>query len=273
MNLTTFVELKQVKDKFREAFPKPRFSTKQEIKAEPQTRNYGMVGTAFDYLLRFYIEAHNRESNIISRPWVAEHSIPMLKRSNSEDLLPQIQQILTNTKSLVVDYLDSNMMTDDLIIASIKLAKLDLIYRIGYISDRMTPDPGDIQDLRNLVNTIPSDMFKVRKSGVLNPTFGIGSSLVGGADCDLYLDGNLIDIKTSKYCKFDRGYFNQLIGYYFLSQFGGISGAESHEIHSISIYFSRYGVLGSYPIEIIKEASSYQETYEWFIEKAKSLNI
>jgi len=272
MNLTTFVSLKEVRARLRVAFPKPRFSSKAEIVAEPQTKNYGMIGTAFDYLLRFYVEAHNDSSKVITKPWVAEYSISILRESKYEDLLTKIEKTLESARSIYSDYLKSKEVTNDLIETSINLAKLDLIYRIGYVEPLTTPIPSDVQDLANLMTAIPSDMFAVSDIGVLNPTFGEGSKLVGGADCDLFIDGTLIDIKTSKYCKFERDYFNQLIGYYLLSQFGGISGVESPEIHTISIYFSRYGLLGSYPIEIISEAPSYQETYEWFIAKAKAVN-
>jgi len=272
MNLTTFVGIKEVRARLREAFPKPKFSRKAEIIAEPQTQNYGMIGTAFDYLLRFFVEANNDSSKVISTPWVAEYSIPMLRGSEHEELLGQTEQVLEGARMLYSEYLESKIFSKEIIEASIYLAKLDLIYRIGYIEPLSPPNPSDVQDLTNIVNAIPSGFFSVSNIGVLNPTFGEGSKLVGGADCDLYIDGNLIDIKTSKHLKFDRDYFNQLIGYYMLSQYGGIRGVEFPDIHMISIYFSRYSLLGSYPIEVISEASSYQETFDWFIEKAKSVN-
>ena len=272
MNLTTFVNLKEVKDRLRDAFPKPRFSRKAEIKAEPQSTKYGLIGTAFDYLLRFYVEAHNESSRIISTPWVAEYSVPLLKRSKKKDMLAKTEKTLEDARTCYSEYLDNKEISEGLIETSINLAKLDLIYRISYIEPLGKPDPRDVHDLTNLMNAIPADMFMVNDIGVLNPTFGEGSHIVGGADCDLFLDGNLIDIKTSKYLKFDRDYFNQLVGYYLLSQYGGVYGVESPDIIELSIYFSRYGVIGSYPIEIINEAPKYQETYDWFIEKAKSID-
>jgi len=272
MNLTTFVKLKEVKNRLRDAFPKPRFTRKAEIKAEPQSKNYGLIGTAFDYLLRFYVEAHNEPSKIISKPWVAEHSVPILKGLKKKDILAKTEKTLQDARTCYSEYLDSKEISKGLIEASINLAKLDLIYRISYIEPLGKPDPRDVHDLTNLMNTIPAHMFVVNDNVVLNPTFGEGSHLVGGADCDLYLDGNLIDIKTSKYLKFERGYFNQLVGYYLLSQYGGVYGVESPDITELSIYFSRYGVIGSYPIEIIIKAPKYQETYDWFIEKAKSID-
>lgn len=72
MSLTSFLTNKSnqdVRDKFKQEFPKPKLSVKCEILASPLTKNYGTVGTAFDYLLRFYLEYLNPGS--ITRPWIA----------------------------------------------------------------------------------------------------------------------------------------------------------------------------------------------------------
>ena len=56
MSLTSFLKIKEVKAKFRETFKKPSIKLEGEILAPPQTKNYGLVGTAFDYLMRFVLE-------------------------------------------------------------------------------------------------------------------------------------------------------------------------------------------------------------------------
>jgi hypothetical protein len=45
-----------------------------EIKAPPLTENWSVVGTAFDYLLRFYVEHHNEISSTWRLRWVADRS-------------------------------------------------------------------------------------------------------------------------------------------------------------------------------------------------------
>ncbi len=77
MSLTRFLKLKEVKIKFHEFFPKPRFSIKRDLMASPLTQHYSKVGTAFDYLLRFYIKYLYPES--ISNKWIAENSRDLLK--------------------------------------------------------------------------------------------------------------------------------------------------------------------------------------------------
>ncbi len=43
------------------------------IKVEPRTKNYPLVGTAFDYLLRF--ELQRRAAHAIAAPWVAQYAV------------------------------------------------------------------------------------------------------------------------------------------------------------------------------------------------------
>ena len=82
MSLTTFLKNRDVKEEFAQQFPKPRFSLKKEILAPPITKHYSLVGTAFDYLMRFYLKHLNPDA--ITKRWVAELSIshplsPLLK--------------------------------------------------------------------------------------------------------------------------------------------------------------------------------------------------
>lgn len=87
------------------------------------------------------------------------------------------------------------------------------------------------------------NLFSPKKKIILNPTFGEGSTLVGGADADLIIDNTLIDIKTTKDLKISRPIFNQLIGYYLIYLIGGIDNHKDVNIENLGIYFSRYNVL------------------------------
>ena len=48
----------------------PSLVVTKEMAAPPLTENFSLVGTAFDYLLRFYIERQNPKA--VTRKWVAE---------------------------------------------------------------------------------------------------------------------------------------------------------------------------------------------------------
>lgn len=73
MSLTSFLKNRDVKEKFSREFTMPKLGLKEEILAPPITRNYSLVGTAFDYLLRFYIKQVNPEA--FTSRWIAEEAI------------------------------------------------------------------------------------------------------------------------------------------------------------------------------------------------------
>src|SRR5690349_20615427 len=73
MRLTSFLrEYREIRTALLQSFPFPcrqdRFPT---LKAPPQTNNYLLMGQAFDYLLRFYIQRHNSSAPKQSH-WVAD---------------------------------------------------------------------------------------------------------------------------------------------------------------------------------------------------------
>lgn len=70
MSLTSFLKNQDVKERFRQEFMIPRVAVKKEILAPPLSKRYSLVGTAFDYLMRFYLKWLNPDA--ITSQWVAE---------------------------------------------------------------------------------------------------------------------------------------------------------------------------------------------------------
>jgi len=70
MSFTSFINQTEVREKFQEQFPKPRFNIKKELLFPPLTKNYTEVGMAFDYLFRFGLKRNNPKA--VERRWVAE---------------------------------------------------------------------------------------------------------------------------------------------------------------------------------------------------------
>lgn len=272
MSLTTLLKLFFIKDMFDSAFSFQSPALKGALKAPPKTKNYSTVGTAFDYLLRFYLERINR--NVIKRRWVADFdydSTLVFGGSIIPDMLDDnpdlMESLLNQTKNAYGNYIKSGKMNDDIMEASIKLAQLETFRRSG----KILPDLGsvnrkDVDDLRNLISLVKPAIFKAKKILVLNPTFGKGSKLVLGADADLLVDDTLIDIKTTKHLRLTRDYYYQLIGYYALYRIGGIDGVKNPKIKNIGIYFSRYGILHKIPVSSI---ATEQELEKFIMEFKK----
>ncbi len=263
MSLTAFIDRKESKAKLKEVFKKPKFSPIGQILAKPLTKNYGQIGTAFDYMLRFYINSRN--DNVVEREWVSEYSLVGLKKNTKQH--KQADKLINQAKERYVQYKKDRILTNELIESSIHLAKLDLIYRIGYLDENIEKiNALDVQDLTNLCEVIDPNIFTNCSLCVLNPTFPKAGELLMGADCDVFLDGILLDIKTSKYLTFKRDYFNQLIGYFLLASDGGITGLDNTEISHLGVYFSRYSILRMFPTSSITENPKFEETKNWFFE-------
>ena len=299
MSLLSFIKDKDINSMFREEFKKPLLTEQRDLLSPPITKHYSLIGTAFDYLLRFYIEKLN--PNSISRGWVSDNSLILLKIANNIDsseplsrklyddsviiekakeiiikypqisipeVYNQVSEIQHNAKNKYNKFINNGIVDDELLKTVISLAKVDLIYRARFIGDNLgVAEEKDIEDLRNLISTVPEDVFTAKEVCILNPTFNEASKMVGGADADIIIDDILIDIKTVKDMKLSRSDFNQLIGYYILYKIGKVDGlSPQHEINKIGIYFSRYGYL--HIIDLV-DVINYN-TFPKFIEQFKA---
>ncbi|ADP77741.1 conserved hypothetical protein [Methanothermus fervidus DSM 2088] len=292
MSLTSFIKIKDVRQAFKREFKKPRLKVQRKLLAPPLTNHYGLVGMAFDYLLRFYIKRLNPDA--VEHPWVSEVSLQLLERLqllsmftkdeifsddvdtiiNPELLDPyvydKVEEIIEYSKKVYNEFIKTGKMNSDLYRAALLLAQVDLIYRAGVVDKNLgSVDKNDIKDLKNLISIVKPEYFKAKKICVLNPTFGEASQLVGGADCDIVIDDTIIDIKTTKNLELRRDYFNQLIGYYILYKIGGIDGMPSnYKIKRLGIYFSRHAYLHVFDVKDIIKKDSFPNFVEWFKKRA-----
>jgi len=276
----------ELRDKLKTEFLRPAFTLKSEIKAEPLTKNWGTVGTAFDYLMRFYLQHHNKNTFIQRDTWVADHSYEMLtnqfmtskakevrtgfhrdKIFKTKDLLEILTNQYDQTKSNYSKYVENGELTDDLIENTIFLAKLDAYFRAGIIDQNFdNHDSDDIKDLKSIISLVDKNNFTAKQKCYFNPTFGEGSMLVGGADADLIIDNTLIDIKATKHLKLERAHLNQVLGYYILSLIGGVNdNPNDRPIENIGLYFARHGELWILPVQKFGDKRKFEEFKDWFI--------
>jgi len=285
MNLTSFLENKDVRERFRQEFEMPRLAVKKEILAPPLSKRYSLIGTAFDYVIRFYIERVN--PGAVTTRWVAEGSItnplsPLLKDvvidadtgkiSYTETALTKkARQIIEEAKTRYSEYLSSGQITTQLLASTLSLAQLDIVCRVGRVDENLgMAHEEDIEDLRNLVSIVEPGLFRAKYLCLLNPTFGAASHLVGGADADLLIDDTIIDIKTTKDLRLKGDDFNQLMGYFVLHEISGIGGlTPKPKVSKIAIYFSRYAYLHTFDVEDVVRAETFGDFVGWFIDRAK----
>jgi hypothetical protein len=125
MSLTSYVKLPEVRERLKPFRIKPPRSIGASLKVEPKTKNYGIIGRAFDYLLRF--ELQRRAPHAKARSLVAEKAPNILSaklpgsdiyaydqfwdRLGSPDYLPpqevskRATLIVANAKSAIARYL------------------------------------------------------------------------------------------------------------------------------------------------------------------------
>jgi hypothetical protein len=287
MSLVTFIKKnKDVRDQLHEKFRTPKLDEDINLVVPPLSNRYSLVGTAFDYLLRFYIERLNE--NVVTRSWVAEMAIshpmsPILEDAEIDAktgevlsyvetiLTSKIKKILKEARSEYEAFITEGQITDQLIRSCLYLAQVDPIFRARYID----PNIGkvfqeDVVELRKLIELVDPEDFIAEDICLLNPTFGEGSKIVGGADADIYINGKIIDVKTTKNFEIRRSYFDQLIGYYILHHIGSIGEIKPKlQVSSLGIYYSRHGYLYEYDVDSIIEDVDLSAFVEWFKERAK----
>ncbi len=276
MSLTDIIRNSMVRDRIRSVYTKPRISSKVTILAEPQTKAYGLVGTAFDYLLRF--EINRRNPSAISRPWAAEGAKVHFPFLFSKEVIPgetdtvlgkQVKladEIVQRAKASSSHYISTGEVTEALFADAISLAKLDVLYRSGWPDEDLGGcNSRDMEDLRALLAVVPTDLFHARQRCVLNPEFKRGSTLAKGADADLLIDDALIEIKTTKSRNIRPEHFDQLIAYVALAHLYGVDGLSAKpRIKKLGIYYSRYGTYLEFDLEDILDGPGFREFLKWF---------
>ncbi len=276
MSLTHIIRDPMVRDRIRSVYTKPRISSKGTILAEPQSKAYGLVGTAFDYLLRF--EVNRRNPSAISGPWVAEYAKVRLPLLFSEDVIPSetdtvlgkqvklADEIVERAKASSTHYVCTGEVTEALFADAISLAKLDVFFRSAWLDEDLGGcNPRDIADLRTLLSVVPSDLFYARRHCVLNPEFKEGTALAEGAEADLLVDDALIEIKTTKSRSIRPEHFDQLIAYLALAHLYGVDGLSAKpRIKKIGIYYSRYGDYLEFALKDILDGPGFREFLKWF---------
>ena len=302
MSLTSFLERKDVRERFRQEFDMPRMKTKRELLAPPLSNRYSLVGTAFDYLARFYVKRLNPDA--ITKAWIAEivlHDLSWMPiwRHNSQsdttvygfswmpkedyiedkrgtllrfsELETKVRQIVERARVDYADYLSSGLLTDKLVESTLLLAQVDTIFRAKVVDKNLGDvHKEDMDDLFKLISLIDPQFFEASRLCLLNPTFGEVSSLVGGADADLVIDNAIIDIKTTKNFRSDREDFNQLIGYFVLHEIAGFGNlAPRQSITRVGIYFARFGYLHTIDLDGIIRPETFPNFVKWFVARAR----
>lgn len=256
LSLTSVLKESEVKAFLKARFKKPKLRALNEVKNKSMSKQYSLIGVAFDYILRLYLEYFFRDK-AKTKTWVSEQAINRYKGKKKK----LAKSYVNDCKKVHDDFIKTGIFKDNYVESFIKMAQLDFIVRCGMEYESLGEvDSGTLQDLINLKNSITLSLWKCNNQCLLNPTFGLYSSTVGGADADIILDDCLIDVKTTIKNDFKIDYFYQLIGYSILANLHGIT------VNKLSVYYSRHVEFVSFNIFDIVTQYEYRKYMSDFIE-------
>ena len=271
MSLTALIkDDKELRHKISNAFSRPNLEKNKPLLAEPLTKNYGLVGTAFDYIFRFFLEKINNSSNP-SQVWIAERGISLF----GEEVFEIGSEIIKNVKYLKEEFIQTGILSEELIRQTLRMSYIDIVCRapVGMEDIGKDADKADIEDIKNQFSLIDERLFRSEEICLLNPEFGEATRLVCGADADFLIDKKLIDIKTTKNLQLKIKDFCQIIGYLMLHRISGIDERKDIEIDQLGIYYSRYGYLFLFDIKDLIDDDSLQIFTEWFERRIRGTSI
>ena len=184
MSLTSLIKSdKELRDKIRTAFSRPKLEKAKPLLAEPLTKRYGLVGTAFDYIFRFFLEKTNNVQNS-SKVWIAEQAIELLLPN--EEVYKTGSEIINNVKELKNEFIETGTLSRELIRQTLRMSYIDPVFRAGvgieYIG--VDADKEDIKDIEKQFALIEEELFRSKEVCLLNPTFGEASSLNSICKCN-----------------------------------------------------------------------------------------
>jgi hypothetical protein len=261
------------------------------LKVEPRSKRYMLVGTAFDYLLRF--ELQRRAPHAVSERWVAEYAPEIIWRKTDsgsvgmdllreadpaqymppEEVAERARLLLDNARAGVAAYAKLNAPTAanqaELAGHAIRLAKLDSVYRAWRLEPGFEEaSPEDIQDLVDLLAIVPFRELLHDKLLMLNPNFRQSSHLVGGADTDVIAGDLLVDFKTTKKGEIEVGNLDQILGYLLLARKQHSVDPSFPLINRVGLYYCRHGYLWSVEASTWTAHPEFPEIEQWFFQRA-----
>lgn len=238
------------------------FDTQRELKVAYRLENprqAALVGTAFDYLARFRIAqvVRSNRQEALERI-MGNNFFSAFESQLPSTLLKQLKQKHAQAIVLIQKVIEQNMIFDDQVLDGICLfATLEQCFRGAHLPQNIEdlvrpPSPLIRGDLKCLLDVFEKSFIKkvVKPDSIVkyNPTFGIASVVIGGADADIYIDGTLYDFKCIKVLGYRGKDAQQIISYYLLDQvakkskeaFFGLS-LDKNEINRVAIYSARVG--------------------------------
>ncbi len=213
--------------------------------------NWGFVGAAFDYRVRYLFTITPPDRFNAARGSIQLPDNHFLFQEFATDLTnflslndPRGRALSPATERQLASYCYVLAIYESLFRARVQSSPLFNLPIGATVADLLALAPtADIDDLYNLINAAAHTLENLfSKPIIANPTF-TGSIDVGGADADLIIENCLLEIKTTKNTSLDKEMVYQLLGYVLLDY------DDEYRIGEIGFYLSRVPALIKFPLE------------------------
>ncbi len=270
MGVTEFIGQYDIKKRIKTDFPNPGSSVEANIRVPHKAYNHALLGQAFDYLIRIWLETkcetihdpHKTISNV-STDWLSLVSYSGLSYDGTNDFdenqFRKSQQNQKYKKSYErarkkhQHFTKTGLNVNDAIDASLVYSGLD--YDVGFDNGPLHANSFEkdiVTELQDLFHVLREQKTLIGGSVIISPVFGRRSFILEGHG-DFIIDDMLVDVKVTENPTFKPRYWRQLLTYYILNHnhreitHAGIddygSDVDHPELSKVGIYFARFGKL------------------------------
>ncbi len=277
MSLTSFLKSPGIEAQFAAFFPFRETRFNWPVLAPRLSANPQLIGTAFDYVVRFHLQKWSAPQRF-DDAWVAANGLSLLRGS---PLYPNAKKRFQIARERFRRFQEGAPCDDDLLASTLHLAQLDWVFReakrgAAFSFEEAVADL-DLEDLRGCTALLSPALFKLEEAAqsgfplLLNPTFGPASGLVGGADADFCAEHTLFEIKTVRDAIITPRMHYQLLGYCALHELGAIGNSKEEprrELREVAVYFSRHGKIARFRVQQLIESAAFDEFLHWLAPRA-----
>ncbi len=258
---TLFASLPNLKNSFVSMDKDVAYPSKPPIIVQRGSRGTPVIGQAYDYMFRAYVQRLNgihqeQNGHNLAASIVVEHLEDDIINLAFNEIIERRNDYITGVSAL----------TADCIRDAVRLGQLEQLYRsgVGETENLLQVSDEDVDDLQALMEATNGHSRLFCGSNIVcNPSFGEAvTALVDGADGDIIIGDMLIDVKTESEFRCKIGQSRQLIAYWILSC---LTPGFKPEIKQLAIWNPRYCRLVSIHVEDICRAINMIDFVDQFV--------
>lgn len=300
IGVTEFITRSEVRNRIARTYPNPGTDVSGDLVVEHESYEHSLLGQAFDYLIRIWLEAqcnevHDPHEGRYGGNWTTNLGYTRSSYSSGTDSVSKwspkskeeqerINTALERAERKHQQFLQTGMNLNNAIDAALVYSGLDLNVGLeeGGQIDANSFEDDVVTELQELAHLLQKQDSRVGDSLIVSPDFGERSFILEGHG-DIIVDDTLIEVKTTEDPTFTPDYWRQLLAYYVLNDIHRLLTDQDvdgygkdipyPELTTVGVYFARFGVLQTVDITgILTPRNEYERFRAWFVDRAIEQN-